>query len=173
MTAQPHLPFVKGNADAFHVEVVRSARRKKTVQARLDGTRLKVMIPASFSMAEEAEYVADMVARFRRRTDAERVDVEARAAALADRYGLPRPKAVQWVDNQHARWGSCSIDAAEIRLSTAMAGYPRWVIDYVIVHELAHLVEPNHSKAFWSIVNRYPKAERARGFLIAKGLDGE
>lgn len=171
MTAQPHLPFVKDQPDAFDVHVVRSARRKKTVQARLDGNRLKVMIPARFTKAEEAEYVADMVARFRRRAQADQFDLEARAMRLADKYGLPAPSRVRWVDNQQSRWGSCTIETGEIRISASMAGFPRWVVDYVLVHELAHLVEPNHSKRFWAIVNRYPKSERARGFLIAKGLD--
>jgi hypothetical protein len=52
-----------------------------------------------------------------------------------------------------------------------LASEPGWVLDYVIVHELAHLDVPRHGPAFWSIVNRYPRAERARGFLMARGLE--
>jgi predicted metal-dependent hydrolase len=52
-----------------------------------------------------------------------------------------------------------------IRLSHRLRPMPVWVLDYVLVHELAHLVEPTHSTAFWRLVARYPDAERAKGFL--------
>jgi predicted metal-dependent hydrolase len=56
-------------------------------------------------------------------------------------------------------------------LSLQLSEYPTWVRDYVIVHELAHLIVPDHSPDFWDLVNRYPMTERARGFLIAKGME--
>ena len=55
-------------------------------------------------------------------------------------------------------------------MSTRLAAWPPWVLDYVLVHELAHLVEFDHSPAFHALVDRYPRAERARGFLIAKSM---
>jgi len=54
-----------------------------------------------------------------------------------------------------------------------VAECPAWVLDYVLIHELAHLIEFNHGPAFDAIVARYPKAERARGYLIAKDLDDD
>jgi predicted metal-dependent hydrolase len=75
------------------------------------------------------------------------------------------------VNNQQSRWGSCVVDDRAIKLSLALSDYPAWVRDYVIVHELAHLVVPDHSEDFWKLVARYPLAERARGFLIAKGME--
>jgi predicted metal-dependent hydrolase len=77
------------------------------------------------------------------------------------------------VDNQEWRWGSCTPADGAVRISSRVAAEPSWVLDYVIVHELAHLDAPSHDAAFWQIVNRYPKAERARGFLMARGLDGD
>lgn len=138
------------------------------------GGILKVYIPASLSAEEESRWVSTMVGRMERRTSAERIDLEARAAGLARQYGLGRPVSIRWVDNQASRWGSCTPADRSIRLSSRLAREPGWVIDYVIVHELAHLSVAGHGPRFWDLVERYPLAERARGFLMARGLeDGE
>lgn len=155
----------------MRVEVVRSARRRKTVQAFLRGDVVTVHVPASMSKADEAKAVDELVGRLLRRHRSHRVDVEERARALADRYGLPRAAGVRWVDNQQARWGSCSPESGVIRVSNRLADLPRWVLDYVLVHELAHLIHADHSPAFWALVSRYPRAERARGYLMAKGVE--
>lgn len=153
------------------VKVVRSARRRKTVQAReVDGV-LRVTIPATMTTAEEAHWVAEMQRRVSRRRDATTVDLAARSRELAARHGLPRPAGIRWVGNQGQRWGSCTPRDRTVRVSDRMAGFPPWVLDYVVVHELAHLVHADHSPAFWALVARYPLAERARGYLIAKDLD--
>lgn len=98
-----------------------------------------------------------------------RADLAARAEVLATRYGLPRPASIRWVDNQRTRWASCTPSDGTIRVSSRAAGFPSWVLDHLIVHELAHLVEASHNKSFYALVARYPKAERAEGFLIAQG----
>ena len=152
------------------VEVIRSRRRRKTVQAvEADGV-LRVLIPATMSRTDEQRWVAEMVGRFERRRVTETTDLVARAATLAGRYRLPLPIDVRWVDNQRSRWASCTPDDGVIRVSSRLAGVPAWVLDYVLVHELAHLVEPRHDRAFWALVNRYRRAERARGFLLAKSM---
>jgi hypothetical protein len=153
------------------VEVVRSARRRKTVQAREVGGVLRVSIPAGMTAADEERWVAEMVRRMERRAATDGIDLTARAAALADRYGLPKPQAIRWVDNQEWRWGSCTPSDRTVRISSRLVGEPGWVLDYVIVHELAHLSVPRHNARFWALVRRYPRAERAHGFLMARGLD--
>ncbi len=153
---------------AIPVEVVRSARRRKTVQARLVDGVLRVAIPAHLSAAEEARFVRDMQQRFARKRSTDGIDLWARAGSLARRLGLPLPADIAWSDRQQSRWGSCSTDSGRIRLSSRLAECPGWVLDYVIVHELAHLVVPGHGPRFWELVNHYPKTERARGYLIAK-----
>jgi predicted metal-dependent hydrolase len=154
-------------------EVIRSPKRRKTVQARLVDGVVQVSIPARMSKAEEEKWVAEMVGRFERKAATEPIDLAARAEVLGVRHGLPQPSSIRWVDNQEWRWGSCTPADRTIRLSSRLAGFPLWVVDYVIVHELAHLVVDGHGADFWALVERYPKTERARGFLIAKGWDEE
>lgn len=154
--------------EPFDVVVSRSPRRKKTADARLADGVLEIRIPADCTEEEEQYFIDLFVKRFERSRAARIVDLEKRASELASRYNLPTPLTIRWVSNQGSQWGSCTPSDESIRLSDRMAGFPQWVIDYVIVHELAHLVEGDHSPAFWKLVNAYPKTERARGYLIAK-----
>jgi predicted metal-dependent hydrolase len=152
------------------VEVRRSRRRRRTVAAYREDGKVVVLVPARFTRAEERQWVATMLARLdrqdkrRRPTDA---GLTRRAAELSARYldGQARPLTVRWVANQNSRWGSCTPADRSIRLSTRLQGMPPWVTDYVLVHELAHLIEAGHTPTFWSWVDRYPKAERAKGYL--------
>jgi predicted metal-dependent hydrolase len=159
------------SGSSMPVEVIRSRRRRKTVQAVVVDGVIRVHMPSWMSAQDEATYVASLVERLEKRFRSEHVDVDARARVLARRYDLPQPTSVAWSDRQRARWGSCSTHSGEIRVSRRLADWPDWVLDYVLVHELAHLVEANHSPAFHALVDRYPRAERARGFLMAKSLD--
>jgi predicted metal-dependent hydrolase len=155
------------------VEVRRSARRRRTVSAYRDGERIIVMIPGRFTRAEEAEWVARMVARLdtgtrpaarRRGTDAA---LARRAAELSATFlgGRARPLSVRWVPTMRTRWASCTPVDRTIRMSERLREMPTWVQDYVLVHELAHLIVPGHSPDFWALVAAYPRTERARGYL--------
>lgn len=155
--------------DVMDVRVVRSAKRRKTVAARLVGDVLEVRLPAWCDAAEETKWVEHFRTRFERRREADADGLVRRAERLADRYGLPRPASIRWSDSQEWRWGSCTPSTRTIRISTRVAGFPDFVQDHVVLHELAHLVEPNHGLAFKAIVARYPLAERATGYLLAKG----
>jgi len=169
-SSSPTTVGVVKEPDRPAVEVRRSKRRRRTVAAYRDGDTVVVMMPARLTKAEEAEWVEIMLGRLERQsrrqapTDAE---LARRAENLSKRYldGLARPVSVRWVDNQQARWGSCTIADRTIRLSSRLRGMPAWVVDYVLLHELAHLLVPGHSPDFWEWVNRYPRTERARGYL--------
>jgi hypothetical protein len=153
------------------VEVRRSQRRRRTVSAYRDGERVVVLIPDQFSRAEESEWVDRMLARLAAREQrARRTDSEllARARRLTSRYLVELatvPVSVRWVNNQTGRWGSCTPADRTIRISNRIQDMPDWVIDYVLLHELCHLIVPSHNNRFWQLVGRYPKAERARGYL--------
>jgi len=155
------------------VDVRRSARRTRTVSAYRDGEIVVVMIPARFTVAQEREWVAKMVARVttaparngrRVRGDAE---LMRRTTELSQRYlaGRAVPASVRWVPPMRTRWASCTPSEGTIRISERLREMPGWVQDYVLVHELAHLLEAGHGPRFWALVGAYPKTERARGYL--------
>ncbi len=162
------------------VEVRRSARRRRTVSAYRDGDRTVVLIPARMSRAEERRWVEVMLERLAKQERRRRPgndELLVRARDLSRRYlgGRADPASVRWVTNQGSRWGSCTPVDGTIRLSTRLQGMPTWVLDYVVVHELAHLLVPGHGPDFWAEVTSYPRCERARGYLegaaAAAGLD--
>ena len=152
----------------MEVTVIRSTKRRKSAQARLVEGRLEVRIPARSSKAEERRLVEVFRRRFEKAGTSTQVDLRARAQRLAKQLDLPVPKEIRWVSNQAHRWGSCTPSTGTIRISDRMVAFPPWVVDYVIVHELAHLVELNHGPAFHALVARYPLGERAEGYLLAK-----
>ena len=171
--AVPGAPATTTEAEGNVVEVRRSARRRRTVTAYRELGRTVVLIPAAFSPAEERRWVAQMVAKLQTREERrkkslggdEELMARARSLSAAHLDGLAEPASVRWVDNQHRRWGSCTPADRSIRLSSRLRSMPDSVVDYVLVHELVHLLEPGHDERFWALVARYPRAERARGFL--------
>jgi predicted metal-dependent hydrolase len=153
------------------VEVRRSKRRRRTVSAYRDGERIVVLIPASLTRQEEAEWVETMVARIEkaeRKAQLTDDDLLERAHRLSNQFlgGLATPETVRWVTNQNSRWGSCTPGDRSIRLSERLRAMPPWVVDYVLIHELAHLLEPGHDAKFWAWVDLYPQAEKAKGYLL-------
>jgi predicted metal-dependent hydrolase len=152
------------------VEVVRSDRRRRTVSAYRQDGRTIVLLPGQMSRADEDRWVIEMLGRLDRQ-DARRrpgsAELEERAVTLSERYLEGRAVAVSvtWSTRQNGRWGSCTPADGTIRLSSRLQGMPDWVVDYVLLHELAHLLQPGHDPAFWALVGRYPRTERARGFL--------
>jgi predicted metal-dependent hydrolase len=150
------------------VEVVRSKRRKKTAQAYMLDGRLRVLVPAGLEPDFEADLIEDLVTKTRRRISSGDVDLNVRSRRLAKRYGLPVPVSIEWSNRQLRRWGSCTVSEGRIRISDRLATMPDWVLDWVILHELAHLAVPDHGERFQALVSQYELGERAEGYLIAK-----
>lgn len=161
---------VQPTQDLSQVEIRRSRKRVRTVTAWREGDRTIVAIPARFTRAQENEWVRRMLARLdtqeRRRRPSDD-ELSSRAAELSARYlaGRARPTSVRWSSNQGRRWGSCTPSDGTIRISDRVRGMPRWVLDYVLLHELAHLLHAGHGPDFWAELDGYPRTARARGFL--------
>ncbi len=163
--------------DGAPVVVRRSARRRRTVAAFWEDGKAVVAIPASFTKSQEREWVHRMLAKLkkqgerrsgqgRRRPATDEVLAE-HAAHLSRTYlgGRAVPTSVRWVSNQNSRWGSATPADGTIRLSNKLQSMPQWVIDYVLVHELAHLLVAGHNADFWRLVESYPETQRAKAFL--------
>lgn len=160
------------------VEIRRSARRRRTVSARREGEKTVVLMPAGLSAAEEQRLVDQVVGRLVRseqraaaRSTRSDEELARRAQVLSERWlgGRARPSSVRWVPEMRTRWGSATPASGAIRISAAVAEFPDYVLDYLLVHELAHLVVPGgHTQQFWREVERFPRTERARGYLEAR-----
>ena len=160
------------------IEIVRSRKRKKTVQAREENGKIYVYLPAGMSREEEKKYVDELVKKMERRKRRRELNsdesLSRRAQELNEKYfGGKLEFEIKYVTNQSRRFGSCTPQDKKIRISDRLVDMPSWVRDYVIVHELAHLIQPDHSKKFWEMVNRYKYTERARGYLMAVGMESD
>jgi predicted metal-dependent hydrolase len=161
--------------DPIDVEVVRDGRLRTKVHWEWSGNRVRIRIPRHAPKREADRIVAEIVdevrrkrAQVRARADA---DLEDMARQINRKYfgGELGWHSIRWVGNMQKRLGSCSTGGptdGDIRISQRIKGWPRWVIEYVVAHELAHRRHPNHSQEFWEYLARYPQAERARGFIM-------
>lgn len=159
---------------AFTVEVHADRRLRKSARWSLNGARLVVRVPPRLDRGQINTLVDEIAARVvKQRQRALRqndADLERRAHAINRKYfdGALQWHSIRWVSNMQKRLGSCSGGGAtdgDIRVSDRIRAWPTYVIDYVIAHELAHRMHPNHSPEFWAYLARYPHMERARGFV--------
>lgn len=169
------------STDTFETKIVRSERRKKTASARmLNWYTLEVRVPASIDERELQRIVRHFeekvrVERGRWRNFATDEELEKRARRLNEAFfdGALQWRSIRFVSNQNRCFASCSPMRGTIRISHRLAHVPSFVLDYVLMHELTHLLEPTHSEAFWDHVYRYEKTERARGYLMAMRLEDD
>jgi predicted metal-dependent hydrolase len=161
----------------MEIKIIRSNKRAKTVTARVVGDVLEILSPAHCSDAE-LQPIIDKLRRLRiekkhqqRNLSAE--DLEQIAQRLNQQYFKNSLKwhSIDWSTQQNSIYGSCTPALGTIRISHRLTKMPLFVREYVVMHELGHLIEANHSQKFWQLVNRYPLTERARGYLMAVGLE--
>jgi predicted metal-dependent hydrolase len=143
-----------GAAHAIHVSVLPGKR----ATVRLDGQAFTIMAPEEHAARSALEAWLREAARFAIVTQVER-----RAAEMGLAYGNVA------IRDQKTRWGSCS-HAGNLNFNWRLVLAPSAVLDYVVVHELAHRVELNHSMRFWRIVAHYcPNMSEHRTWLRAHG----
>ncbi len=164
-TDEANLPF------APPIRIVATRRRRRTVAARLRSGVLEIMVPDSMPVAERrrwAEVMRERIERRLRRSVPTDERLERRARALNSRLfgGRLRWRSIGFAEMVH-QWASCAYVSGEIRVATRARDLPEWVLDYLLVHELAHLEHSDHGAGFWEMVNRYALTERSRGYLMA------
>ncbi len=159
------------------ITVIRSKRRKKTIQTKYGDDHLWIYLPSGMTAKDEQKWIAKMIER-NKRWEQKKVNKESdqgllqRAQYLNEKYfNGTLDFSIRFVTNQNTRYGSCTSLDRTIRISEKVKTMPLWVQDYIIIHELAHLIHPDHSKKFWEKVKQYRYTERARGYLIAVGAE--
>lgn len=170
---EPSMPVPED--DPISVEIVRDGRLRTRVHWEWSGDRVRIRAPRRVPKHELDRLVDEIVQEVKRRRAQVRAradnDLESRARQInRDYFGSEVGwHSIRWVSNMRKRLGSCTNAGptdGDIRISSQIKGWPGWVLDYVIAHELAHRKHPNHSREFWDYLSRYPKAERARGFIM-------
>ena len=132
------------------------------------GTSKKLVLEDAFKLAESEQKNADILFRNWYRKQAAKIIGE-RTALFAERYQLPVGKIR--ITSARTRWGSCS-PKNTLSFSWRLVMTPLDVIDYVVIHELAHTVHHNHSKRFWTLVETWmPDYKERRKRLRQYGQD--
>ncbi len=160
----------------MEIRIIRSAKRAKTVSARVIDSVLEVLAPASCKdkdLQPIIDKLQQRIAKKHQKRNLSAEDLEQIAQRLNREYFQNSLKwySIEWSTQQNSIYGSCTPALGTIRISHRLAKMPLFIQEYVVMHELGHLIEANHSAKFWQLVNRYPLTERARGYLMAVGLE--
>jgi predicted metal-dependent hydrolase len=166
---------VETDDDPITIEIVRDGRLRTRVHWEWRGDQVRIRAPQRVPQRELDRLVAEIVEEVKRKRAQVRAraddDMEALARKINRQYfgGEIEWHSIRWVSNMRKRLGSCTNGGptdGDIRISDRIRGWPSWVIEYVVAHELVHRKHSNHGKEFWAYCRRYPKTERARGFIM-------
>src|SRR5690242_11254231 len=153
------------------IRIITSRRRRRTVAARMRSGVLELLVPATMPHAEREHWAEVMSRRLEKQAERRRPSddrLEERARRVNERFfgGRLRWSSIGFTDMERL-WGSCTFTDGAIRIARRAANLPEWVLDYLVVHELAHLLQSDHGPEFHALENRYPLTERAKGYLLA------
>ena len=155
-----------------NVEVRRSNKRRRTVSAAREGNKTVLNVPQRMSITEIEEIARDLINRMNERDPRAYFsddELFKRAQELSATYLFSKadPKSVAWSTRLTSTWGICTPLEGEIRITSRLQGMPQYVLDYVLLHELVHLVINDHGKDFESMMRTFEKKEIAEGYLDA------
>lgn len=156
----------------MEIKIIKTWRRRRTASARIKNGVLYIRLPALIPPFQAEKIINQFQKSLQRKQKApSSADLAKRAQILNRRYfdGQLKYASICWSANQNSLHGSCSPRRGAIRISAKLKKVPKWVLDAILVHELTHLLVPNHGKKFWALANRYPLMERSRGYLLALG----
>ncbi|MCS6842418.1 MAG: M48 family metallopeptidase [Roseiflexus sp.] len=158
--------------DGVTLTVIVTRKAVKHINARLRATTLSVSAPYLVNDADLENAISTLARRLIRRIHKQQVNCEEDALALVQRVAarFPEPPLVAHAEFAltEGRWGSYSVATRTIRLHAVLRHMPRWVLEAVVAHEIAHAVHPNHSPAFWRLLRSVcPDTDRAQAFLEA------
>lgn len=163
--------------ESGELSIKHSSRRKKTVTLKRSGGRWVLAAPVHYDPRSDLGQIAQLLTRLSAKSGRETSDDDllSRARELNTTYfndGID-PESVKWVENQNFRWASCSTATHSIRMSHRLQVVPEWVLDAVLVHELAHLRESDHGPRFRELTDRYARSRDADIFLegFSRGID--
>ena len=159
------VPFADGTILPLRGVEHRIAHRphaRGTVWTEADSAEARVIC-----VAGAAPHIPRRVRDYLKREAKRELEIASRQAALMLGVSLKRVS----VRDQTSRWGSCSTTGV-LSYSWRLILAPPFVLDYLAAHEAAHLVEMNHSRAFWRQVERVcPDFKKAKAWLDANGAD--
>lgn len=141
---------------------------KKGCSARVDGSVIYLSISSNMSKEEQNKQISTLLSRCIAK---ERLPELRERIEKLNRKHFNKPFNKVFFKYNKSNWGSCS-KAGNINISTRLLFAPEDILEYVCVHELAHLVELNHSKKFWSLVGKVvPDWKAKRAWLRKNGKE--
>ncbi|MFL5800682.1 MAG: M48 family metallopeptidase [Roseiflexaceae bacterium] len=164
--------------DGVTLTLLVERKHVKNINARLRATTLSISAPLNTPQSTLDQVIPELARKLVRRVHARHVNAQEDALALARKVAArfpnkPEVAEVLFVTTQEARWGSYSSATHTIRLHAALRRMPRWVLEAVVAHELAHVTHHDHSPAFWKLLRHVcPDTDRAKAFLAGVGWLG-
>jgi predicted metal-dependent hydrolase len=184
MAIKPTRLEIQAGTETLTVSIEVDPRLRKTARWLLRGQIVLLRVPRRMTRKQVDDLIAQITPRIvRQRKRASRqtdINLMHRAAFLNDQYfgGELSWHSIRWVHNMRHRLGSCTTGGTtdgDIRISERIRGWPQYVVDYILAHEICHRKFPNHSSEFWGYLGRYPFTQKAIGFLegisFAEGSD--